>query len=393
MPSAPPPSAPVALVWGADDFAVQRRARELFEEWTRAAPGADREILDARASNSAEAQRALARLREALQTLPFFGSEKLVWFRDCTFLGDDRTAASAAVTEDLNALARELKRFDWRGVRLLISAPGTVDRRRLFYKTLEALGPVEEHPGLSPQDRHWMERAETFARQELAARRKRISETALARLVSAVGPHLRLLAAEVEKLSLYTGDRPEITVADVAAVVSAGKQARAFALAEALGDRHLPAALRALDEELWEIRLKVDKDKSAIGLLYGLIAKVRLLLLLKELVRLGHLQPGADTNRVRDALARLPAGLLPTERRYNPAALHPFVVSKALGQVQNYSTRELIRAMDTLLECNRRLVGSGLDDALALQQALVQIIGTSRPVRPSGTVARETRAR
>jgi DNA polymerase III delta subunit len=82
---------------------------------------------------------------------------------------------------------------------------------------------------------------------------------------------------------------------------------------------------------------------------------------------------------VREALSRLPAGLLPTDRRYNPAAQHPYVVSKALGQVQNYSTPELVRAMDILLECNQRLVTSGLDEALVLQQALVQILGAPRP--------------
>lgn len=388
MPPARSTAAPVALIWGQDDFAVDRRARQLFEEWTRAVPEAEREILDARADNSAEALRSLGRLREALQTLPFFGSEKLVWFRNCTFLGDDRMAASVAVTGELSALAQELKRFDWRGVRLLISAPVAVDRRRVLYKTLEAIGQVEEHPGLSPEDSHWVEQAETFVRRELAARGKRITDTALGRLMSAVGPHLRLLASETEKLSLYVGERSEITAEDVDAIVSGWKQARAFALAEALGDRQLPAALQALDKELWEIRLKVDKDKSSIGLLYGLIAKVRLLLLLKELVRLGHLTPGASPNQVRAGLARLPTDLLPADRRYNPAAQHPYVVSKALAQVANYSTRELVRAMDTLLECNQRLVGSGLDDALVLQQALVQIIGAAKPAARRAAAAR-----
>ena len=43
----------------------------------------------------------VARLRESLQTLPFFGSGKAVWLQNCNFLGDDRTAGAAAVTEAL----------------------------------------------------------------------------------------------------------------------------------------------------------------------------------------------------------------------------------------------------------------------------------------------------
>lgn len=385
-------AAPLVLVWGADDYAVQQRARQLFAEWTQSTPGADAEILDAHANNATEALRALARLREALQTLPFFGSTKLVWFRDCNFLGDDRTADAKAVSDSLAALAQEWKRFDWRGVRLLISAPTEVDRRRALYKTLEALGQVEEFPALDAGGSDWAERAEEFVQQEAAARGQRLEAEAAARLVAAVGPHRRQLASELEKASLHAAGRPTITVADVEAVVVGNKQARAFALAEALGDRDLPAALRALDEELWEIRHKVDRDKSAIGLLYGLVNKVRLLLLLKELVRLGHLKAGASPNQVRTDLARLPAGLLPAERRYNPAALHPYAVSKALAQVQRYSPAELVQALETLLISNQRLVGSSLDEALVLQQALVQIIGPTGRPQPAASSPRPSRA-
>ena len=59
--------------------------------------------------------------------------------------------------------------------------------------------------------------------------------------------------------------------------------------------------------------------------------------------------------------------------------MHPFVVAKALAQTPNYTGAELIAAMETLLACNQRLVGSGLDDDLLLQQALVHIIGLPRP--------------
>ena len=47
---------------------------------------------------------------------------------------------------------------------------------------------------------------------------------------------------------------------------------------------------------------------------------------------------------------------------------------KALPQVKRYTEAELVRAMDLLLRCNQRLVSSGLDETLVLQQALVQIV-------------------
>jgi len=333
----------------------------------------DHERIDAGAANSGEALRALAKLREALQTLPFFGSQKVIWFQGCSFLGDDRTAGSTAVTTALGEFAQELKAFRWEGVRLLISA-GKVDKRRTFYKTVEGLGQAEEHAELSLEDKDWAAQAERFVLRELAARDKRMPHEVLGRLVAAVGPHLRQLNHEVEKLSLFAGDRADITAEDVARVVSAGKHARAFGLGEALGDRKLPEALSALDDELWEIRLKVDRNKSHIGLLYGLISKVRTLLLLKELIRLGHLRANQAYGGLKERLTPL-ADLLPGDKRYNPAVMHPFVVSKSLAQTANYTARELVSAMETLLVCNERLVGSNLDDDLLLQQALIQIIG------------------
>src|SRR5437762_9330921 len=117
-------SAPVFLVHGDDEFAVKQRARSVFQQWSTELGGMDQEIIDAQVSNSGEALKALARLREGLQTLPFFGTGKAVWLRNCTFLGDDRTATSQAVTESLAELAQELKTFSWQNVRLLISAGG-----------------------------------------------------------------------------------------------------------------------------------------------------------------------------------------------------------------------------------------------------------------------------
>ena len=94
------------------------------------------------------------------------------------------------------------------------------------------------------------------------------------------------------------GARADIELADVDAIVTRNKQARAFALADALGDRDLPKLLRTLDEELWEVRLKVGK-KSEIGLLYGLISKVRVLILLNEMIREGWIKANASYDQIK----------------------------------------------------------------------------------------------
>ena len=362
---------PVALICGDDEFAIKQRARQLHRQWCEELGGMDHEIIEATVSNSGEALTALARLREALQTLPFFGSGKVIWLRDCNFLGDERAASASDVTETLNDLAGELKNFKWSGVRLLISA-GKVDKRKTFFKTLDKIGTVETFSGWSVDDKDWAARAEIAARAGVHSRQKEISEEALAELVNRVGPHPRQIDNEVEKLCLFAGERKKIEFADVAAICTRNKTARAFALGDALGDRDLPRLLRRLDEELWGV--KTDSHKSEIGLLYGLISKVRAMLLLKEMLREGWIKPEMDYHRFKAQLERVPADKLPADRRFNPLALNPYVLYKALPQAKKYTPDELVRAMDLLLRCNQRLVSSGLDEALVLQETLVQIV-------------------
>ena len=362
---------PVFLVCGDDDYAVKQRARQTFQKWSAEIGGMDHETIDAQVSNYVDALKAIGRLREGLQTLPFFGGGKVVWLQSCNFLGTDRTSQAGALLEALAELAQELKDFNWQGVRLLISS-GEVDKRRAFYKAIEKIGVIEHHAAWSLDDKDWAGQAEMATRKELRARKKDIDEIALSELIQAVGPHRQQLSSEIEKLCLYVGERPAITSADVSAIVSRNKLARAFALSEAVGDRDLPRVLRTLDQELWE--MKFDKDKSEIGLLYGIISKVRALVLMKEAIREGWLRVDRDYNSFKRQFESMPADKLPSEKKFNPRALHPFVAHTALVQSANFTRAELVRAMELLLDCNLRLVSSGLEDALVLQQTLVEIV-------------------
>ena len=376
--SAAKQTAPIVLICGEDEFAVKQRAKELYRQWAEELGGEDHEILDASVSNTTEALKVLRRLRESLQTLPFFGSSKAVWLQNCTFLGDERAASSQAVTDSLGELAQELKQLSWSNLRLLVSA-GKVDKRKVFYKTIEKLGTVETFAGWSIDDRDWSVQAERWARQAVRARNKEISDEALAELITRVGPNSRQLDTEVEKLTLYVDHRRQIEVEDVNSICTRNKSARAFALGDAVGDRDLGRLLARLDEELWEVKL--DPQKSEIGLLYGLIGKVRAMLLLKEMLRQGWIKPGFDYARFKAQLQQVPAEQLPQDRRFNPLAINPYVLFKALPQVKRYTQPELVRAMDLLLKCNQRLVSSGLEESLVLQQTLVQIVSNEEPGR------------
>lgn len=379
-PSEKPKSAtvPLFLITGEDDFAVKSRAKAIYEQWCQESGGFDQETIDASASNTSAALEAIARLREAMQTLPFFGGTKIIWFQNCNFLAEERTASSTAVTEALAELTEELKSFDWEGVRLLITSP-KVDKRKVFFKALDKLGTVETFPGLSIEDKDWVDTAEMTARQQLRDLKKDIADDALAALVANIGPNTRALCSEIEKLSLYVGARDKITAEDVEQIVTRNKLAKSFALADAVGSRDLPRLLKTLDQELWSLR--TDSQKSEIGLLYGIISKIRTILFLKEMIKEGWIKAEVDYARFKAALDRVPPESLPQDRKFNPLAMHPFMLYNSLGHAKKYSSEELVRAMELLLMANQRLVTSSADEAMILQDTLIQIVQPSGKIR------------
>src|ERR1043166_4655601 len=89
-------SARIYAVVGSDEAEVKHVAAELAAKLTP--PGAGDfglEIIDAAADNADQAATRIRSAIEALQTLPFFGSTKLVWLKNANFLGDDQKATFA----------------------------------------------------------------------------------------------------------------------------------------------------------------------------------------------------------------------------------------------------------------------------------------------------------
>jgi DNA polymerase-3 subunit delta len=186
-------STPLVLVHGSDDFLVKERSREILAKWKEAMSGADLEIIDASAHTVDEALKSIDRLAEALGTYSLFGSGKIVWWKDCTFLGDDRTGSSSSVQEALGGLTRDFPRLSTGALRLLISATEP-DKRRSFYKGLSKTGHLESMPGISAEDKDWPSIAESHALRRIKASGMTIADEALADLVERVGPHLRHLS-------------------------------------------------------------------------------------------------------------------------------------------------------------------------------------------------------
>src|ERR1700756_2166541 len=122
-------TANIYAVVGSDEAEVKRLATELATNLTPAGAGDfGLEVIDGVADN---AEQAAARIRsaiEALQTLPFFGTTKVVWLKNANFLGDDPKARSAAVQAALEELSALIDTGVGTGGTLLITAPEAATR-------------------------------------------------------------------------------------------------------------------------------------------------------------------------------------------------------------------------------------------------------------------------
>src|SRR5216684_3038363 len=99
----------IYAVVGSDESEVKRTAAALAEELKPAGAGEfGMEVVDGAADNTEQAAARIRSTIEALRTLPFFGSGKLVWLKNANFLGDDQKARSAAVQSALEELSETI---------------------------------------------------------------------------------------------------------------------------------------------------------------------------------------------------------------------------------------------------------------------------------------------
>jgi DNA polymerase-3 subunit delta len=371
MPVAVTKTKSIYLIGGADEFTIKETAAKLAEKLAPKKAGEfGLEIIEGSFLNQDEALKILSRVREALNTVGLFGcGDKLVWLKSTDLLADNPTTRTEAVKDALAELADLLKGGLGEGVVLLISAIGC-DRRKSLYKTIEKIGEVQFFEALEEGKGDADEDIEAFIRSKLRADGKTMNPEAVHAFRELVAPNLREIANELEKLITYVGKRNEILPEDVRAICSASRQAVIWELTDALGARRAAHAIAALENLL-------DSGDQPIGILMMLVAQFRLMLLARDLMqrKLITARDGQGGNyEFVKAFERLPEPVVAHFPRTKEGALpNAWRLYRCALAAKNFSTTELIRAMDLLLEANRQLVMTQLDDRLVLEEAIAKI--------------------
>jgi DNA polymerase III subunit delta len=179
-------------------------------------------------------------------------------------------------------------------------------------------------------------------------------------LTDALGADLMLMASELEKLLLYTGERRRITLGGVETMVLGAKQRSLYELTDAISAKDRPRALALLQGLL---NASDGGEESAIGHLYMLARTFRQMLVILE-------------KNVRDSRAIWQA-------LWQGFRMPPFAAEDLIRQARRYkSRRDLTRALRLIARADLELRSSPPDKRLVLER-LVLALASEEPVQPS----------
>jgi DNA polymerase-3 subunit delta len=364
-------SANIYAVLGSDEGEVKRVAAELASNLTPAAAGDfGLETIDGVADNADQAEARVKSTIEALQTLPFFGSTKVVWLKNVNFLGDDQKARSAAVQSMLEELSELIDSGFGPGITLLMSATD-VDKRRAFYKALLKRAEVQVFDRLDSGRSGWEEEALEMVQQRAKKRNLQFDDGALDLFVLLTGGDTRQIDNELEKIDTFLGKDRGVNAELVRELVPLSRAGVIFELSNALAARDLQLSLKL-------VRRLLDQGESAIGiLLVAIVPTIRNLLLAKDLMERYRLPRPHSPFQFISGINRLPAEATDHLPRKKDGSVNAYALGIAAQQAGRFETTQLIQAMQACLEANVQLVTTQLDHELILTEVVVKLLAES----------------
>lgn len=256
----------------------------------------------------------------------------------------------------------------------LILTAEVVDERRALFKKISAVGFVidcgarRRRPWDTQMD---PEAARSRIRELVATDGKSIGADAIAAIVDRTGFSVRSLESEIQKLLLYIGTRPTITVADVLEVFSTSREANIFDLTNAVSGRDAARAIRAF-------RSLMAQREPIPPLLGMLAAEIRGLIVARgalERQLKGVLDPEmpypAFQARILPLLAKGAEGDDGSAARL--LAMKPFRAFSLLKAATAFSMADLVRALEAIHETDLALKTSGHPEDLLIERLLLSV--------------------
>ena len=244
-------------------------------------------------------------IADAALTLPMFAERRAVLVK----------RAEALKAEALETLLSYIRNPSV--TTCLIFSGTKIDQRKKFFQELKKQGALVEFRRL------YDNKITGFIQSESMVHGKPIEPAAAELLSFLVGNNLQEICSQVEKLVVFAGSRPKVTLDDVRTIASSSKAFTVFELARFLGVRDLMNALKSIDT--------LFRNGEEMPLMVGALTR--------------HFR---QLWRVRELLDRkVSQGEIAKE-----AGINPYFIGEMIQQAKNFSRPELGRIFDEFYRCD-----------------------------------------
>ncbi len=356
----------IFLYYGSDESKAKEASLKLSRKIAPKDLEFGLEIVNGTAENSDHAARILAQTTEAIQTLPFFGGDKLVWLQGTNLFGDNIIGKSERTLHSVEAFLDLLKKGLPDDVKLIITAT-EMDKKRTFFKHISKIANVEAFDKVDITKDGWETKVMGWAQKEVQRLGLNFGQGALERFILTAGADTRTLQNELEKLSLYFGSR-EICPEAISELVTTTHAGVIFEIGDSLSRRDLPRTLKLIETQL-------HNGEGAVGILRAaIIPKVRGLLHAKDLIARHNLSVGNNYRAFESKLNALPASDTGHLSQKKEGGINAYPIFLSAQAARNFSVHELVNALEACLEADLRLVTTQLNEHIVLCHLVTRIL-------------------
>ena len=353
---------PIHFLCGSDEDAVKKAAADLAQ---KLAPddAMNFETIDGRALTVDEATNSIAKVREAILTLPFFGGGKLVWWKAVNFFDETGVGRHASVKEALESLLPDLDKVDGESVTLMISALG-IHKGRTFSKALLKFAQAKYFD--LPDLRNNSEDDIIFQiERRMKAAGLRPGPGAAERFFQATGIDTAAWSQELEKLACFAGEgSAELTHADVNRVISGSREVLIWDFCHAVLSGEAKLALAQLSALL----AQEEKEVGILILLAGQVRLAALAAVLRENKML-RLNRGSFTSAQVS-----PEGEAYLPRKKTGEPISTYALGQAAQRSQHRSARFWFQALARIYEAQKEMLTGESDKRRALELVVLEIV-------------------
>ena len=353
------------LFFGTDEQKVFSKASEHFKNvLSNNENSLDEEVIDGRASSAEEVFSVCSQTVEALQTLPFFGG-KVVWLKQASFLGENpRVSQAQRSQEGIEMLMKVLSKGIPKDTHFLLSAL-RIDKRRSFYKELSKIAKVQvfDLPELNRSKDY--QNLESLIINEAKNFNLVFEKKAIELFALFVGNNLRIARMELEKMSLYLGEKKSVDINLVRLLVAPSDEGILWEINEALENKKLGRALSLISNRLSLGQSSVALSRATI------LPIVRRLLLVKSLLAYRCL-PLDNYSAFSKALEEIEEVLQLGLKRKKDGSINAYPLYLSAKSAHNFSTQSLRKILLASLSADMTLVTSAIDNESVFTQLLAR---------------------